>query len=118
MEMTNDFLPIGSIVRLEGGNKKLMITGFCPMAEDEPEYVYDYCGCLYPEGVITSEENYVFDHEDIEEVSFIGFEDDEGKEYQKKINETLADMYKDIEDEEDGEQIDKPSQPLINIESL
>ena len=118
METQIDFLPIGSVVRLEGGNKRLMITGYAPMAEEEPEYVYDYCGCLYPEGVIRSEENYVFDHEDIEEVYFIGYEDEESKEYKIKVNETLSKMYEDDSEEEQVEEVIKPSKPLIDIESL
>ena len=36
------YLPIGSVVLLDGGETKVMITGFVASAEDENE-VYDYC---------------------------------------------------------------------------
>lgn len=97
MEMTVDYLPIGSIVRLEDGTKKLMITGYCTVPAESPDVVYDYCGCLYPEGILNSEENYVFDHDQIEEVSFIGYEDDESKEFKKVILETMDKTYEDDE---------------------
>ena len=43
------YLPIGTVVMLKGGEKRAMITGFCSVSEDDPEKIYDYNGCLYPE---------------------------------------------------------------------
>ena len=96
---TTNFLPIGSVVLLNEGTKKLMITGFCTVPEDSPEDVYDYCGCLYPEGVISSDEIYVFDHEQIQDILFIGYEDDEQKEFQETLLDTVGEIYKDDIDE-------------------
>lgn len=91
-----DFLPIGSIVLLNEGSKKLMITGFCTIPEESPEEVYDYCGCLYPEGVLSSDETYVFDHNQIKNVLFIGYEDDEQKQFHEKLIDTVGNMYKNV----------------------
>lgn len=116
MEMTVDYLPIGSIVRLEEGTKKLMITGYCTVPEETPEEVYDYCGCLYPEGVVDSEETYVFDHDQIEEVSFIGYEDDESKQFKKALIDTINEMY----DDKNLEEVENTTEPTKSeeIESL
>lgn len=47
--MNKTFLPVGTVVLLKNGKKRVMITGFCvqPQGKDE---AYDYSGCLYPEG--------------------------------------------------------------------
>ena len=91
---TTDFLPIGSVVLLNEGTKKLMITAFCTVPEDSPEEVYDYCGCLFPEGVISSDEIYVFDHDQIQDILFIGYEDDEQKAFHETLVDSVGDIYK------------------------
>ena len=48
------YLPIGTVVMLKGGKKRAMITGFCAISEDNKDKIYDYSGCLYPEGFISS----------------------------------------------------------------
>ena len=57
--MEGRFLPIGSVVRLKKGKKRLMITGFLPIEHNEKgeKNVWDYSACLYPEGVITPTNN-------------------------------------------------------------
>ena len=96
---TTDFLPIGSVVLLIDGTKKLMITGFCTVPEETPDQIYDYCGCLYPEGVISSDEIYVFDHDQIQEILFIGYEDDEQQVFMEKLVENVDKMYEDDDDD-------------------
>lgn len=75
--MDKRLLPIGSVVLLKGGTKKIMITGYCPVTEEEPDKIYDYRGCPYPEGIMISEGNALFDHSLISEVVHVGFENDE-----------------------------------------
>ncbi len=48
--MFKNLLPIGSVIMLKGGVKKLMITGIKVSTEDQPEKFYDYIGVFYPEG--------------------------------------------------------------------
>jgi hypothetical protein len=73
--MTKDLLPNGSVVLLKNADKRLMICGWYPMSK--AEQVYDYASYLYPEGYIDSEQIYLFNHDDIERVDFIGFVDAE-----------------------------------------
>jgi len=83
------FLPIGSVILLKGGEKRLMITGYCLITKQDVNKVYDYSGCLYPEGIITSEHTALFNHDQIEKVFCLGYSDEEDKEYRKKMLEEI-----------------------------
>jgi hypothetical protein len=74
--MEHNYLPLGSIVRLKDGTKKLMIFGRCMKRESEGDQ-FDYIGVPYPEGFINPELTFVFDHWAIEEVLFTGYKDQE-----------------------------------------
>ena len=53
MEISEEkYLPIGTVVMLKGGTKRIMITGFCSIEENTKEKMWDYSGCLYPEGFL------------------------------------------------------------------
>lgn len=80
-----DLLPIGSIVRLHDGEKRLMIIGIMQSDASDNGKEYDYLGILYPEGHIGDQFQYLFNQEDIEEVIFRGFEDDERVEFLNKL---------------------------------
>lgn len=80
-----DLLPIGSIVRLQNGQKRLMITGVLQSKEDELDKQYDYLGILYPEGHIGGDFQYLFNHEDIDEIVFRGYEDQERQVFLDKL---------------------------------
>lgn len=87
--MKEKFLPLGSVVLLKNATKRLMITGFYVKADENGEKIYDYVGCLYPEGVISSKENCVFNHEQIDKIFFIGYSDDEEKRFKEKLNKAV-----------------------------
>ena len=72
-----DLLPIGTVVLLQGARKKLMITGIKPVSSMEPERVYVYIGVSYPEGYLSSEYQFLFDHKDIDDVIFTGYQSPE-----------------------------------------
>lgn len=74
-----DFLPVGSVVRLKDGIKKLLIVGRCQVNFETNE-LWDYLGCLYPEGILGEDMNFVFNSSDIDEICHRGFEDEEEKE--------------------------------------
>ncbi len=83
-------LPMGSIVILNGGNKKFMIYGRKQLLLDDgtgtiPEegQMYDYIGVFYPEGFISPEYSFVFNHSDIKEVIFTGYSDEDEEQFQK-----------------------------------
>lgn len=84
------YLPIGTVVMLKGGKKRLMITGFCIIADDDNQKVYDYCGCVFPEGVIKSDRSFLFEHSQIEKIHHLGLNDEEEKNFKNKLNELLT----------------------------
>lgn len=77
-----ELLPIGSIVILKNGFKKLMIIGR-KILQGKNEELYDYLGCLYPEGDIGEQYKFIFNHEDIDKLLFKGYEDEEEMAFRK-----------------------------------
>ncbi len=69
----NSFLPLGSIVHLKSQQKKLMIIGYLPLDLEQSSLMYDYIGCLYPEGVLATDKNILFNQKDIKEVIKRGY---------------------------------------------
>ncbi len=85
------FLPLGSIVLLKGATKRLMITGFCVTPNDNKNVIYDYSGCLYPEGIILTDQVALFNHDQIDKIYMIGYSDEEEKEFKTKLVSALND---------------------------
>lgn len=81
-------LPIGSVVLLEDGKKRLMIYGVKQTEQDTQEE-YDYIGVVYPEGNMGQGTQFLFNHDRIKEVYYRGYEDEERQEFIEK----LADYY-------------------------
>lgn len=79
------YLPIGSVVLLKNGSKKIMIYGRKQLAAETGEE-FDYVACLYPEGNIDDDYTFLFNHENIDEVVFTGFADEDEEEFQKILN--------------------------------
>ena len=46
---------------------------------------WDYIGCLYPEGNISEEYMYLFNHDQIDKVFFMGYQDEDEFEFLKKL---------------------------------
>ncbi len=67
-------LPIGSVVLLKNADKRLMIIGYRCTDDSGGAKVYDYCGCLYPEGYTSLKYTAVFDHEQIDRIIFMGLQ--------------------------------------------
>lgn len=89
-EIAEKFLPVGTVVMLKNGTKRVMINGFCTMDANAPDKVYDYSGVLYPEGSLSSDQTLLFDHEQIDRVDHMGLIDDEEKEFKIKLKQVLA----------------------------
>lgn len=79
-------LPIGSVVLLNEAEKKLMIIG---ILQRNGEDVFDYVGCPYPEGLLDSENLFLFNHKDIAEISYLGFDNIERQIFIKKLETEL-----------------------------
>ena len=78
MNKTNlqELLPLGSIVTLKKGTKKIMICGRI-QEEATTKKIYDYAAFYYPEGILNPHELFLFQHEDVEFVYFVGMQDSE-----------------------------------------
>ena len=60
------------------------------MTDEENDTVYDYVGCLFPEGVVSSTQNCVFNHSQIGQVFHKGLEDDEEKAFKETLYKLIA----------------------------
>ena len=90
--MNEKYLPVGSIVTLEGANKKLVIIGYFPMSEDQK--VYDYNACTFPEGVLDASKTIAFNHDKIKEINFMGLQNDEYKNFNLKLSQMVNNLEK------------------------
>ena len=81
-----------------------MITGFCSVAQENQEKIYDYSGCVYPEGYLSSNQVCLFDHDQIEKIFFLGFEDEEEVVFKDKLNKIVASIQDDggVQDTQQG----------------
>ena len=86
----NRVLPIGTVVLLKGATKRLMILGYQRTSADNAEKVYDYCGCVYPDGYLSPDQTAVFDHEQIERIIALGLQNDEEKVFQDKLRSLIS----------------------------
>lgn len=84
--MIKDLLPIGSVVMLRNAKKPLMIFGIKQLATEKPDEEFDYIGVLYPEGNMGAQFQYLFNHEDIVDVLFIGYETEERKQFLNELS--------------------------------
>lgn len=81
------YLPIGSVVLLKNGKKKVMIYGRRQRRVVDVDREYDYLACLYPEGNIDEDYMYLFDEDSIDQVVFRGYSDAEEDAFVQALNE-------------------------------
>lgn len=74
--MKGKYLPIGSIVSITGKNQNIMIVGYYSIKYNNVVKMYDYMGCVYPEGLLDASKICSFNHSDIEKVIFEGYVDE------------------------------------------
>ena len=116
--MKEKFLPVGTVVMLKGGKKRLMITGFYVMDGEKKDKMYDYCGCLYPEGVVSADKNALFDHEQIEQIYYMGYADEEEKEFKSKLELALKSQNISNENQTQNIGLVQQTAPQNTIEQL
>lgn len=107
--MEEKYLPIGTVVLLKNGKKKIMITcyGVMPkgdiMKDGEQESgkgkMFDYGGCTYPEGLIDSDNLIIFNHDKIEKICYKGYETEEYKNFNEVIKKALPELEKQLKEE-------------------
>jgi len=93
VEEKKEFLPIGTLVRLKGGKRKLLIIGINQIGSNG--VTYDYCSCMYPYGYLNSDQLFLFNNDKIEEIYQKGYSDNELEEY-------YDDVVWSIENEKEG----------------
>jgi hypothetical protein len=89
--MNEKYLPIGSVVLLQGGNRRLLVYGVQQRESIEADVVWDYLGCPFPEGHIDSKLTFLFNHEQIERVFFLGLQDEEEMAFVDAIHQRDSD---------------------------
>ena len=77
-------LPIGSVVLLKGGLKKVMIIGFF-MNSKIDNITYDYSGCIYPEGFLSNNKLILFNENQIDKVLYMGLIDNDELELKNNL---------------------------------
>ncbi|GAB6259507.1 MULTISPECIES: DUF4176 domain-containing protein [Peribacillus] len=80
----NELLPIGTIVLLDIFSQPLMVYGRMQQ-QAEKDSVWEYVACPYPQGHISDESNVFFNHEQIKQVIFKGFESEGEKLMKEKL---------------------------------
>ena len=85
-EIKEKYLPVGTVVLLKNGKKRIMITGFCVTPQGKND-AYDYSGCLYPEGFMGPDKTFLFNTDQIEKVFAVGYQDQEQFAFKEKIDE-------------------------------
>lgn len=88
------FLKLGTVIKLKDADKKLMIIGYLPMEKDvNDNMLFDYVGCLYPEGLVSIDNTFMFNHDKIEEVYNDPFEDEESKSFLMYLKRIEMDIF-------------------------
>ncbi|MBD5423792.1 MAG: DUF4176 domain-containing protein [Allobaculum sp.] len=72
--MDRDILPLGSVVTLKKGKQRLMIVGRF-QEEASSGQLFEYSAVLWPVGMISSNQVYLFNGDDIDCVYFLGLQD-------------------------------------------
>lgn len=100
------YLPIGTVVLLTGGTKKLMIIGFAISSKSLGDKIYDYAGVCYPEGLLAPNQFAAFNHSQIEKIFFMGYNNDEEKAFNQKLKILMESKKEDSREiiREDGKE--------------
>lgn len=84
-----DLLPIGSVVILKKGKKRVMIFGV-KQTDNNSGIEYDYISVLYPEGNLGDKAQFLFNHEDIDTVFFKGYHDSDRDRFLENLSKFYA----------------------------
>ncbi|MBQ8110566.1 MAG: DUF4176 domain-containing protein [Clostridia bacterium] len=89
--MYENLLPVGSVVLLKGGEKRVMICGRIQTKAGD-DTIYDYVACYYPEGIVDATNMFFFNRDAIDNVYFIGFQDAEELLYRNNVLNQLGEL--------------------------
>lgn len=84
-----DWLPLGSIVMLEGEELPVMVFGRIQRNVETGE-VFEYVGCQYPIGNVGKDQYIFFNSDMISHLVFLGYRDQAEMALSKKLSEIAA----------------------------
>lgn len=90
--MTQELLPIGSVVQLTESTALVMIAGYLPVNSEQQDSVWDYSGFKFPIGYTSDEELYCFNQEQIETVYSYGYRDIETDIFMSRLAAAIEQM--------------------------
>ena len=90
--MHKGLLPVGSVVLLKGGNKRIVICGRIQARVAETPEIYDYSACYYPEGIMDPKDMIFFNHDAIDQIFFRGYEDEEELSFRQNVLDQLGEL--------------------------
>lgn len=90
-----NILPIGSVVELNDVDIKVYIAGYCSETANNPGYVYDYSGFIFPIGYSGGNTVISFDSQQIKNVLSYGYQDEEQFEFMEKLKDIVANIEKE-----------------------
>ena len=87
--MTDELLPVGSIVKIRFSKNKYMIMGYY-VNDLEKQEKYDYVAVEYPIGLLSLNDVAGFSADYVKQVLHKGFETEESKEFLTKLKEEIS----------------------------
>lgn len=98
-------LPLGTVLKLDQESaEKVMIISRLVRKEKEEDQMWDYCGCIVPQGINNQSELKFFNHSDVRQLLFIGFQDEEELKYSTALSSYESEQAKDPLTSEKSEQ--------------
>jgi len=89
MHTIMELLPIGSVIRLKGATKEIMIFGVY-QTDEKSGNTYDYIGVVWPEGNLGDQTQILFNHADIEEIAFTGMDSPQRQQFLQRLSDFYA----------------------------
>ena len=84
---TIEWLPLGTIVSVDDSNQKIMIIGRNQRDSNNPDISYEYSAVLYPQGLIDPKENLLLNLNQVKQIYYLGYSDDNNKQFEEFLNE-------------------------------
>ncbi|EKJ3581708.1 TPA: DUF4176 domain-containing protein [Enterococcus faecalis] len=86
-----EILPLGTVVALKNGDgtQLMIVSRAIIIEENKQDCYYDYGAVLIPEGMSTPEAVYFFNKENVGDIIFRGYENEEEKQYASQYDQMI-----------------------------
>lgn len=111
--MTNEILPLGSVVRVKDVDEKVLIVGLYSVVYDKDIIVYDYQAVSYPKGLTLSDRIYSFNTDDVIEIVHRGYESED---FINLKNKLVDGPYEETEDDYIMDALEENLEEMISEE--